>query len=52
MSLNLFLLLLAMICALVITAVGFEVIEPKDDPHLAGWLGLALLCYFAREVGG
>lgn len=43
------LLVAALVCALVVTALGFDVFS-SSQPHLFGWTGAALALYFASKL--
>ena len=36
------LVILALLCAVVATILGFDLLNTSGDPHVLGWLGLAL----------
>jgi hypothetical protein len=40
------LLVAALVFALIAAAFGFDVFHTDSDPHLVGWVGLSLACYF------
>lgn len=50
MTLRLALLIAAIFCALVMTAIDLSWIDVEGDTHLPAWLGLSLAFYMAREV--
>lgn len=44
------LVVLALVLALVVALLGFDVFSVDSDPHIFGWLGASLACYFASML--
>lgn len=49
MNVSRVLVALALLCAFVLMLLGFEVFH-ADDPHLFGWLGLALTFGYGAKL--
>lgn len=44
------LIVLALVCAIIATLLGFEVVTTSGDPHVLGWLSLAFAIYVADDL--
>lgn len=50
---NTILLVLALVAALILTLLGFDIlIKPDGDPHLFGWTGVTLALYLGSLLAG
>ena len=44
------LIVLALICAVIAAALGFDIFSTSGDPHTLGWLALAFSFYVAADL--
>ena len=44
------LIILALLCAVVATILGFDLLNTSGDPHVLGWVSLALAFRFTADL--
>ncbi len=50
MTLRFALQLVALLSAVILAALGFDLYHVSGEPYLAGWLGLSLAAWIASDV--
>lgn len=44
------LIVVALVCALIAAAFGFDLVSSNSDPHVLGWLSLSCASFFGASL--